>query len=105
MSHDLFNQPPPEAYYNTTKVDAETRQKHSEITGKQNQLIYNFFVKNPEQEISATIVEFNQVLTDGTPITSIRRSLHTLHSNGLIVRHGEREGQYGRKEYTYKLKQ
>lgn len=106
MTHDLFNQEPADkgAYYNTTNVDATTKKEYDAITGKQNQAIYNFFVKNPEQEISASIVEFNQVLAENTPLTSVRRSLHTLHTRGLIVRIGEREGQFGRKEFTYKLK-
>lgn len=94
---DLFNT---KSFFDTVKED---KQIHVEKANSQNEIIYRFFKAHPEKEISASIIEFNQILKDGTPLTSIRRALSTLKDRGLIRQVGTRKGQFDRNEFTYKI--
>jgi len=88
------------SYFDTTN---ENNHQYIVQAKKQNDIILNFFIKNPEREISASILEYNQVLHEDTPLTSYRRALNTLMNAGKIQKVGKVDGFYGRKEFTYKL--
>jgi hypothetical protein len=88
------------SYFDTTN---ENKIEYIVQAVKQNDIILNFFIKNPEREISASILEYNQVLHEDTPLTSYRRALNTLMNAGKIEKVGKVDGFYGRKEFTYKL--
>lgn len=93
-------------YHNSKSYFDTTNEKKPEYivqAKKQNNIILNFFIKNPEREISASILEYNQVLHEDTPLTSYRRALNTLMNAGKIEKVGKVDGYYGRKEFTYKL--
>ena len=88
------------SYFDTTN---ENNPQYIVQAKKQNDIILNFFIKNPEREISASVLEYNQVLHEDTPLTSYRRALNTLMNAGKIQKVGKVDGFYGRKEFTYKL--
>jgi hypothetical protein len=88
------------SYFDTTN---ENNLEYIVQAKKQNDIILNFFIKNPEREISASVLEYNQVLHEDTPLTSYRRALNTLMNAGKIQKVGKVDGYYGRKEFTYKL--
>jgi hypothetical protein len=52
---------------------------------------------------SAWLMYNSSVLPHGTPITSYRRSFNTILEQGKIERVGQRIGNLGKKEFTYKL--
>jgi hypothetical protein len=88
------------SYFDTTN---ENNIQYIVQAKKQNDIILNFFIKNPEREISASVLEYNQVLHEDTPLTSYRRALNTLMNAGKIQKVGKVDGFYGRKEFTYKI--
>ena len=88
-------------FYNTTKESSKELEASKEKTMKQDQIILNAF--KPNGMNSAWLMYNSNVLPHGTPITSYRRSLHTLLEQGKIEKVGQRIGNLDKKEFTYKL--
>jgi hypothetical protein len=88
-------------FFNTIKESGQELEASKEKTLKQDQIILNAF--KPNGMNSAWLMYNANVLPHGTPITSYRRSLHTLLEQGKIERVGQRIGNLDKKEFTYKL--
>lgn len=91
-------------YYNTTQItDSKQLSLFSQKAKSQDEAILRFFKKFPEQQITPSDILKNSVCGDA-PITSIRRSLTTLHKSFEIVKcEVKRESLYGRPETVYQL--
>ncbi len=93
-----------DSYYNTTYVQGEGLKKNIRQANSQTEKILEFFKKNPDREFTPFDIEYNQVLDDNTPITSIRRSITNLEKDGKLEKTPiQREGAYGRPNYCWKL--
>jgi hypothetical protein len=88
-------------FYNTIKESGKELEASKDKTLKQDQIILNAF--KPNGMNSAWLMYNLNVLPQGTPITSYRRSFHTLHKQGKIEKVGSRIGNLDKKEFTYKL--
>jgi len=88
-------------FYNTTKESAKELEASKEKARTQNQLLLDRLPIN--QEFSAWTIFNQSLLSVNTPITSIRRALNTLESQGKIEKVGRRIGNLDKTEFTYKL--
>ena len=88
-------------FFNTIKESGKELEASKEKTLKQDQIILNAF--KPDIMNSAWLMYNSSVLPHGTPITSYRRSFNTILEQGKIERVGQRIGNLGKKEFTYKL--
>lgn len=88
-------------FYNSIKLWGQELKEAKTQTLKQDQIILKAF--KPNAMNSAWLMFNDNVLPQGTPITSYRRALHTLESQGKIECIGRRMGNLGKSEYTYKL--
>jgi hypothetical protein len=88
-------------FYNTTKESAKELKASKEKAKTQNQLLLDRLPIN--QEFSAWTIFNQSLLGVHTPITSIRRALNTLESQGKIYKSGKRIGNLSKTEFTYKL--
>jgi hypothetical protein len=88
-------------FYNTIKESGKELKASKEKILKQDQIILNAF--KPNGMNSAWLMYNSNVLPQGTPITSYRRSFNTLHKQGKIEKVGSRIGNLDKKEFTYKL--
>ena len=90
-------------YYNTTKETGETLQEYKKKALTQEQEIFEFFSRYG-LPFSASEIEESLFKDRFTPITSIRRALSNLYSDGKIKQVGKIKGKYGRSENTYQIK-
>jgi hypothetical protein len=88
-------------FYNTTKESGKELEASKEKARTQNQLLLDRLPLN--QEFSAWTIFNQNMLGVHTPITSIRRALNTLESQGKIEKVGRRIGNLDKTEFTYKL--
>jgi hypothetical protein len=90
-------------FYNTTHLDPAELKIRKEIAGKQSETILKFFRENPNGFFTPFEVYSYANLLD-TPITSIRRAMHTLTHAGYLVKTDRmKEGEYGAANHTWKL--
>jgi hypothetical protein len=92
-------------YYNTTNESGDFLKRNRIASETQDAKILEMFKSNADLVHSA---ENMQVLAGingfNWPLTSVRRSLNTLMKEGFIEQAGQQIGSYGRKIFTYKLK-
>jgi aryl-alcohol dehydrogenase-like predicted oxidoreductase len=88
-------------FYNTNKESGKELKASKEKARTQNQLLLDRLPIN--QEFSAWSIFNQNMLGVHTPITSIRRALNTLESQGKIEKVGKRIGNLDKTEFTYKL--
>jgi Fe2+ or Zn2+ uptake regulation protein len=99
MQTDLFNPP---QYFRTTAPTATQHAARSAKATGQNVLILSFFQERSSEDFTAWEVSRHFIQW---PITSIRRSLHTLEKEGKVVRTGrQRDGGYGVENFTYQYR-
>ena len=91
-------------YHNTTKETGKTLQKFTQKAANQDETILQI-CKAFKRPFSAKDV-FNAYPNNRTPMTSIRRSLNTLHyRENNIEPTGEKvKGMYGRPETQYRTR-
>lgn len=91
------------AYYNTTAA-TKTESNDFNIANMKQDEIVMAVAKDLEKPFSASMILFHFPKVK-TPITSIRRSIHTLHHVlGSIEPTGQKvEGLFGRPELQYKI--
>ncbi len=90
-------------FYNSTNESGGQLGLFRNKARNQDEAILKFFKQFPDREISPSALLKNGVC-DEAPITSIRRSLNTLHKRYEIVKCDNKvESLYGRPEFTYKL--
>jgi len=97
---DIFTPAPRRAYFNTTGASGQTLVKRNAKATSQNALILSFFQERTGEGFTAWEVSWHFLTY---PITSIRRSLNTLEREGKLYRDGQRNGNYGRENFIYKL--
>jgi hypothetical protein len=88
-------------FFNTIKESGQQLEASKEKARTQNQLLLDRLPIN--QEFSAWTIYNQSLLGVNTPITSIRRALNTLESQGKIKKVGKRIGNLEKTEFTYKL--
>lgn len=98
---DLFTPAPKRSYFNTTSAPAETVAKRNKKASGQNDLIFAFMIERQAEDFTAWELSRHFLKM---PITSIRRALNTLEREDIIFRTGQRAGDYGVENNTYKVK-
>lgn len=91
-------------YFDTTNLPKETVKEYERKATKQDRAILDYMETYKLIEMTSEDIEINQVLPEGTPITSIRRAICNLHNMGYIEQCKQKEGRYGRMIYTYKFR-
>ena len=90
-------------YYNTNKESGETLEKSQVKTTSQEDKIYEYF-----KTIQSYYVAPHQLvglLSNNTPITSIRRAITNLERAGKLIKTDKMiMGNYGKMVHTWKLK-
>lgn len=91
------------SYYNTTGENNDQLDLFRNKAVKQDQAVLNI-IRTMNKPFSASQV-YKRYPIDNVPITSIRRSIHTLHNkHKLIKQTGQKvQGIYGRPELQYEL--
>lgn len=93
-------------YFNTTKENKETVSKYIDINNGQDSKILEI-IKNLNKPFSASLIWKRYIhchVLKACPITSIRRSINTLKTEGYICKTGNKvAGMYGRNEIEYRL--
>ena len=101
----LFNQPPEptltnKTFFNTTRETGEVLKEMTAAAGKQNQEVLSIMRRLK----SATPSQVHRAYGTLTPITSIRRAMTTLTSDGHLVKTDQKVmGPYARPEFIWKL--
>lgn len=92
-------------FYNTTHLrDKELREAIAQCT-KQDEIVLAMFKVHPNLTFTPPDIHIN-CFDESTPITSVRRSITNLTKSGeLEMTNEQREGQYGRKNYAWRLRQ
>lgn len=91
-------------YYNTTNSGGPTLFDSVNKTEAQEDLILNYFKKYPESMFSPC--DIHNVIFHGqnVPITSTRRSISDLTSDGKLIKTDQfKIGIYGKKTYLWRL--
>ena len=89
-------------YYNTNQEKGEDLSNSRTRATSQTQLIYNYFVSNPTEEL--TPFEFKAKIRMSAPITSIRRAITDLTNEGKLVKTNSlKQGNYGKKCHCWRL--
>ena len=87
-------------YYNTNNESAENKKVSEKKTMKQDDIILLLFKETKTFTPSKIWEQF----PTKAPLTSVRRSINTLKSNGKIIETGNKPmGIYGKVEREYKL--
>ena len=95
-------------YHNTTHSSGAEVKKFRHKAKSQEEALKRFFRSNWSLTFTASEV-MNACLMEGrlellTPITSVRRAMSNLTTDGVIFKTTtQRKGPYGRPEYAYKL--
>lgn len=86
-------------YYNTTN-ESEKIKEFRQKTAGQDIMVLDIALKRGQFSPSEIFLDYP---VQGTPFTSIRRSINTLMKKGLIAKIGSKVlGMYGRHESQYK---
>lgn len=95
-------------FYNTIYFRSEDLTKAWEDTKRQENLILFIFKQNPYKKFSPSDI-WNFFITNTNhnwPLTSIRRSITDLTSDGVLTKLDEtKKGLYGKPEFYWQLKQ
>lgn len=91
------------SYYNTTSEFAKILDNSIKKTKKQEEIILNAFKQICEMTPSEVWTNYFDV--DNVPITSVRRSITDLTSEGKLIKTEVKKlGIYGKPEHIWKLK-
>ena len=89
-------------YYNTNQETGEELDNSRARATSQTQIIYNYFVNNPTEEL--TPFEIKAKTRMRAPITSIRRAITDLTNDGKLVKTTSlKQGNYGKKCHCWRL--
>lgn len=89
-------------FYNTTSEDQKLTAIYSAKNDKQDDIIMSI-IEAINRPFSAKDI-LRRYPVKNVPITSIRRSIHTLNKLGRIIKTGDKvPGLYGRSELQYRL--
>ena len=94
-------------YYNTTHATATKLKRFVKNNKGQNKLILELFRINPKLELSPFEVQtaLKRLRLLNAPITSIRRAITDLTTEGNLARTATRKlGPYGRDSFCWKFK-
>lgn len=92
-------------HYNTTHETGQTLATYRQSAMKQEEAVLDFFRRYPwPKEPSRVMNVLNHALGKKWPITSIRRAMHDLTDQGLLVKTDQKvTGPLGRPEYRWRL--
>ena len=93
-------------YYNTNNEEGTTLSRSIQQAGNQSEIILNIFEDDPTVEWTPNdVFDLLQHCTDlNWPITSIRRAITNLTSEGKLTKTSNfKQGSYGKKTHTWKL--
>ena len=89
-------------YYNTNKETGEELNASRQRSKSQTELIYDYFINNPLDEL--TPIEIKAKIRMRAPITSIRRAITDLTSQGKLVKTDNlKAGNYGKRCHCWRL--
>ena len=92
-----------EQYFNTTCQTGEELKKYTSNAKAQSGIILELFKKHKRQ-MTPSEVWVNAFDVDSVPLTSIRRAINVLTSEGLLSKTIKtKTGLYGRPEYYWEL--
>ncbi len=90
------------AYYNTTNETNPQLKQNQEKAKTQKDIVLSLFKKNKDRKMSASMI--HKLTGLNCPLTSIRRAISDLHSEGQITKANIKvSGVYGRAENTWKI--
>lgn len=92
-------------FHNTTKESGSLLEKAEAATKKQEEIVYEVFVKADREMSPSEVWEIvTELLGQAWPLTSVRRAISDLTSSGKLVQtKTKRIGLYGRPEYLWRL--
>ena len=89
-------------FYNTNQEKGKELQNSRLKSKSQTDLIYEYFLNNPEQEL--TPFEIKTKIRMRAPITSIRRAITDLTNQGKLVKTSTlKTGNYGKKCHCWRI--
>jgi hypothetical protein len=92
-------------FYNTVDLPEPQLKIADKNAEKQEDVILNFFRSNATKSFTPFDVQKSCKLLSSTPITSIRRAITNLTLNNRLVKTNElKPGEYGKPNYTWKLR-
>lgn len=97
------------SYHNTTNVKGEQLDIFLVAAKSQDEIVLNFFNNYPNHDFSPSklheyLVKY-QLINQATPLTSIRRALTNLTTNGKLIKTDKKVmSKFNRPEYVWKLK-
>jgi len=90
-------------FYNTVPLTGEMLIKFQEKAFKQQEIVLSFFQKHPERSFTPIEVHYHLWKAKYTyPLTSVRRAITNLTSEGKLVMVGRKMEQYGSPNNTWK---
>lgn len=91
------------SFHNTIEEQGENLRSSEKAAKGQEEIIYNFFVNNPDSVLTPPEVQIQAGMTNA-PLTSVRRSITNLTNKGLLTKtKAQRKGIYGKPNYVWKL--
>jgi Fe2+ or Zn2+ uptake regulation protein len=91
------------SFFNTTNERGQDLSKNVLKAQAQDEKILSYFRRKKTFLISPTQV-WEAIFTASTPLTSVRRSINTLTKKGFLIKTNiKRAGNFGRKEFCWKL--
>ena len=89
-------------HYNTVPDRGENLKRYRSIAKNQRDRILEFMKRSPDREF--TPFEIMRLVMPATPITSVRRAMTDLESDGEIFKTGNKSiGDHGRTNNTWKV--
>ena len=89
-------------YYNTTNEKDDTLNSSRTKAATQDEIIHEIFVNNAKRFL--TPWDIYAMMSDSTPITSIRRAMNTLTKDKKIIKTDRMlMGAYGKKCFSWQL--
>lgn len=87
-------------YYNTNGLNAAEKKEATKRTKIQQEVVKTIFLKHKKMTAS----ECHKIFNQNVPITSIRRAISDLKSEGILIKTDvTKDGLYGAPEHIYSL--
>jgi hypothetical protein len=91
------------SFYNTTRESGGDLLAYRNKAARQRDIILEFFLSRPDGQYPPSAIH-HRLFGPSTPLTSIRRAITDLTSDGKLVKTDRKvKGRYGRPEYCWTL--
>jgi len=92
-------------YFNTTHEPVQVLKESRRKAAKQEELVLAFFKSNPNKAYTPPeIMEAMRMRGKVCPLTSWRRAITNLEQSGELIKVGQRNGMYGKRNYTWTIR-